>query len=184
MDSPDPTRLRDLIDRLTRLAAATDWRDGLNPAQRSALAYLDRANRFSRAPSHVADYLCTTRGTASQTLKALERKGLIAPVPSATDRRSLSFEITDAGREVLGAAVDFDAALGSVRDKDIAAVERGLEQIVGTILSRRQFRAFGLCRTCAHHLTSEDGRHCALLNVALQENEADQLCHEHTATGH
>ena len=62
-------RIRTLIERLAKITTAVDWQDGLNPAQYNALSYLALANRYSRSPSHVADYLCTTRGTASQTLK-------------------------------------------------------------------------------------------------------------------
>ena len=78
----DTQTIRDLIDRLTRLAAAEEWNGPLNPSQFAALNYLARANRFSRATSHVADFLATTRGTASQTLKALSRKELIAETSS------------------------------------------------------------------------------------------------------
>ena len=40
-------------------------------------------------------YLGTTRGTMSQTLKALENKGYVAGEPSETDKRSLSYALTD-----------------------------------------------------------------------------------------
>ena len=83
--TPDLTRTQDLVDRLYRLNAARDWADTLNPTQRMALAYLARANRFSRCPSHVAEYMALTRGTASQTLKALVRKKLIRSQRSSKD---------------------------------------------------------------------------------------------------
>ncbi|MFC6657468.1 MarR family transcriptional regulator [Roseibium salinum] len=93
----DTEIVRDLIDRLSRLIAAEEWNGPLNPSQFAALSYLARANRFSRAPSHVADYLATTRGTASQTLKALARKGLIAETRSQEDKRSIRYDVTDHG---------------------------------------------------------------------------------------
>jgi DNA-binding MarR family transcriptional regulator len=87
--------ISDLIDRLGRLNAAEEWNGPLNPSQFAALSYLARANRFSRAPSHVADYLATTRGTASQTLKALARKELIAESRLEEDKRSIRYDVTD-----------------------------------------------------------------------------------------
>ena len=87
-------RIRTLIERLAKITTAVDWQDGLNPAQYNALSYLALANRYSRSPSHVADYLCTTRGTASQTLKSLEQKGFIHSVASATDKRSTTYQMT------------------------------------------------------------------------------------------
>ena len=39
--------------------------------------FIARANRFSRTPAALADYAGSTRGTISQTLIALEQKGLV-----------------------------------------------------------------------------------------------------------
>ena len=57
-----------LIGRLDRLMRSGVAVEGLNPAQWEALRYLARANRFSRPPAGLADYLGSTRGTVSQTL--------------------------------------------------------------------------------------------------------------------
>jgi DNA-binding MarR family transcriptional regulator len=40
---------------------------------------ISRANRFSRTPAAVADYLASTRGTVSRTLASLESKGYLSP---------------------------------------------------------------------------------------------------------
>ena len=47
----------------------------LSPAQWMALRYFARANPFSRTPSAFAAFQATTRGTASQAIKALEASG-------------------------------------------------------------------------------------------------------------
>ena len=62
-------QIRFLLNRVDRVASAEDWSDDLNPTQMTILRYLDRANQFSRSPSNIADYLGTTRGTVSQSLK-------------------------------------------------------------------------------------------------------------------
>lgn len=173
--------LQDLIDRLIRVAAASDWADGLNPAQRNALAYLGRANRFSRAPSHVAEYLCTTRGTASQTLKSLERKGLISPVKSETDRRSISFRLTPLGQQLCQKGNDLDDALSDLAEPVATALEIGAGELLKSLLARRGLRPFGVCRDCAHYRPGPDQNRCDLLNVALEHKEADLLCHEQVA---
>ena len=177
--SSDRRRLRDLLERLARLAAAEGWADDLNPTQRAALVYLARANRFSRAPSHVADYLVAGRGTVSQTLKALARKGLVRAVPSETDRRSIAYAPTDAGRALAGADDPIDAALADLPPGGADAFEQGLEAVVRGALARRGGRSFGVCRTCRHHEPRRDGGHCRLLAVDLAPPETAQLCHEH-----
>lgn len=157
-----------LLDRLARLLQARAWVRGLNPAQAAALDYLARANRFSRAPSHVADYLGTTRGTASQTLQALARKGLVVAEASADDRRSVSYRVTERAG---GHAV---ALPGDLMPDERATLDHLLGRMVRSLAAGG--RTFGLCATCRHH---RPGPACALLKLALAPDEAAQLCHEH-----
>lgn len=181
MKTDDQTEIRDLLDRIARIKAAEDWGDDLNPTQRAALTYLCKANRFSRAPSHVADYLSATRGTVSQTLKALARKGLIAETRSTSDRRSISYDVTPVGETASRNGTTLDAALAALAPETASTLAATLKGVVGAILQARDGRSFGLCRTCRHHRTRADGAFCALLNEALAPHEADQTCHEHEA---
>lgn len=179
---PDRARLRELIDRLSRVVAAQGWGVDLNSVQRAALLYLARANRFSRAPSHVAEYLLATRGTVSQTLKALQRKGLVVERRSETDRRSIAYSLTLEGERLadnadsLGRAIDaLDGGVVERMGADVAGLLRGA-------LGARGGRSFGICRTCRHHratTTPAGGPWCALLDVALTPDESQRICYEH-----
>lgn len=181
MKRDERTEIRDLLDRISRIKAAEDWGDDLNPTQRAALAYLCKANRFSRAPSHVADYLSATRGTVSQTLKALARKSLITETRSSSDRRSISYDVTPHGEAASRNGTTIDAVLEAMNADEAAALAKTLKGLVGTILQTRAGRSFGICSTCRHHRIRADGTFCALLNEALAPREADQICHEHDA---
>jgi DNA-binding MarR family transcriptional regulator len=176
----DAETIRDLIDRLTRLAAAEEWNGPLNPSQFAALSYLARANRFSRAPSHVADFLATTRGTASQTLKALARKDLIAETRSDEDKRSIRYDVSAPGLEVLQSPSSLEKAIDTLPPEVNASLASSLKALVLTMLHQRGGRSFGICRTCCHHEAKDTGGHCRLLNVPLSPTDAAQLCHEHT----
>ena len=179
MKTTNKIRLRDLLDRIARLGASGEWSEVLNPAQRSVLSYLARANKYSRAPSNVADYMCTTRGTASQTLKSLVAKNLVVPSRSSSDKRSISYEVTDAGLLLLDTPSDLDASLNALSDRDSSALQRSLEAAVSDVLNRRGFRSFGICESCRHHLKTNEGRRCELLQIPLTDTEAGELCHEH-----
>ncbi|MEL6979239.1 MAG: MarR family transcriptional regulator [Pseudomonadota bacterium] len=179
MSDEPRTAIRDLIDRLGRLSAAEEWAHRLNPAQRAALAYLGRANQVSRAPSHVAEFLATTRGTASQTLKTLERKGFIKAERSAADRRSIRYDVTREGSEALRLTDELDAAIAALAPDAARSLEAGLFLVARAALTRRNQRSFGVCRSCRHHRATETGGFCELLNVALSLEDASQLCHEH-----
>ncbi|MBY6068596.1 MarR family winged helix-turn-helix transcriptional regulator [Leisingera aquaemixtae] len=166
-----------LLDRLSRLHGTGRRAAGLNPAQASALDYLARANRFSRTPSAVADYLSATRGTISQTLKSLAAKGLAEEGPGGSDRRSRRYDLTPQGRAVAD-ALDAKPPV-DLPDRKMEDVRDALRQLVRGMIKARGGRSFGLCRSCRHHRTSAQGAHCALLDVPLQDEETTQICQEH-----
>lgn len=176
--SPD---LRALIDRVARLATADAWSDQLNPTQLAALDYLARANRFSRAPSHVAEYLGATRGTVSQTLKSLEKKGFVAEHRSTTDKRRTSYGVTEAGTAAMSGTSDISKVLTALPKSSQDALARGLHEVLTGLLEQRGGRSFGICQSCKFHQMSAKGAHCQLLDVGLAAEEIGQLCHEHAA---
>ena len=174
----DDFELHDQLDRLARLHAAGSRSEALNPTQAAALRFLARANRFSRAPSQVADYLAATRGTVSQTLKALARKGLIHETPSPGDGRSVSYALTPTGVEALACDTELLAALREIDETARRGLAEGTNAVLRRMIARTGNRGFGLCRRCRHHRIDLGQRRCALLDLALAAEEADQLCHE------
>ena len=89
------------IERLARLMRAREHDQDLNPAQRKALRFLARANRFSNSPGALSRYLGATKGTVSQTLMALARKGYVSKAASQGSAKSVSLTLTEKGREAL-----------------------------------------------------------------------------------
>jgi DNA-binding MarR family transcriptional regulator len=112
------------LERLARLMRAGEHGSGLNPAQWEALRYLSRANRFSNSPVALARFLGSTKGTVSQTIKALERKGHILKTAREGEKRSIALALTDKGREAL--QIDPRAA-----GEDGAAAGQGPGRIAG-----------------------------------------------------
>lgn len=91
-------RLGALIQQSVRDAAA---RHGLLPIHIQVLHYLMRANRYSDLPIAIAEYFGITRGTVSQTLAVLERKGLLTKEPDAHHGKRVHLTLTPAGESVL-----------------------------------------------------------------------------------
>jgi DNA-binding MarR family transcriptional regulator len=183
--SPEALETAHLIDRLERLARAGEQVGRLNPAQWEALRYFARANRFSRTPAALADYLASTRGTISRTLASLEAKGYVAREPSARDGRSVEFALTVAGDRVLkhdpllATARDIEQATGG----DLAALLDSLRQTLRNAIARNQGHAFGACYTCRHfraHVrpSTRTPHHCALLDEPLSEADSRAICSE------
>ncbi|WP_120633298.1 MarR family winged helix-turn-helix transcriptional regulator [Ruegeria sp. EL01] len=172
-------RIRALINRIARLDAAHSWEGDLNPAQRGALEYLVQANMYSRAPSQVAEYFGTTRGTMSQTLKVLSRKGYIAEETSKSDKRSISYTPTEAGREVVTASNPIAGALESLKPDEQIELESALRRGLQLALKANGGQSFGLCKTCDHYDPQEVNGFCKLLSVSLSEGENNKICVEH-----
>lgn len=169
----------DLIDRLSRLHQTEFWQDELNPTQMAALRYLACANVYSRSPSHVADYLGSTRGTVSQSLKTLSTKGFIRRVSSSADKRSVRYDVTPSAHKVVEKSTAMEHVISQLNENENKHLASLLSKVLHTTLRDRGGRSFGICSTCKHHET-EDGRsYCRLLEVGLATGEISLICHEH-----
>jgi len=177
-----------LIDRLDRLARSGEAVGELNPAQWEALRFVARANRFSRTPAALAEYLGSTRGTVSQTLIALEQKGHVTREPSSRDRRSVVLELTPKGSEALRCdpILALAADLESATPHRLQATVEVLRGALHALITRNGGRAFGACYTCRHFRKGGGSRrstphHCALLNEPLSEADSHAICIEQEA---
>src|SRR6056297_2870418 len=104
LDKPHtPDRIAELLVHVGRAAQSEDARTDLTAAQWTCLRFFARANGSSRTPSAFASFQATTRGTASQIIKSLERRGLVVRRRSERDRRSVRFDLTEQGRAMLDA---------------------------------------------------------------------------------
>lgn len=182
MNTNDQRRIKELIERLGRISAADEWGDDINPTQWTALSYLARANNFSRSPSHVADFMATTRGTVSQTLKALARKGLITEIRSEHDKRSISYSITEKGETLFKKGSTIEGAALQLGGQEVSTLLAGLESLARTALKQRGYKSFGVCRTCDYHRKEAGGGYCRLLNLPLSPADTTKICHEHMQT--
>lgn len=177
----------DLIERLARIMRAGEHDSGLNPAQWEALRYIARSNRFSNSPAALTDYLSATRGTVSQTLNALERKGLIVKEKRDKDKRSVSLRLTPKGEKTL--SWDPWQRIG-VHEKvlDEASLDgliEGLRLLLDFEFSRNELRPFGGCRSCQFFQEeaasgANKGRHiCARHKAVICDDETALICAWH-----
>ena len=177
----------ELLLQVGRLVQAESYDGELSPAQWMALRYFSRANSFSRNPSAFAEFQATTRGTASQAIKALEADGYLLRQRSKTDGRSFSLRLTNKGKkaltrdpfEVLVRAVD------SLDAKERTAMRHALHQVLTTVAASGAHQRFGICQDCAHFgrefcgnlpSTNPLAAKCLLLDVPIQSEDAGLLC--------
>jgi DNA-binding MarR family transcriptional regulator len=177
----------ELLLQVGRLVQAEGYDGELSPAQWMALRFFARANLFSRNPSAFAEFQATTRGTATQTIKALEAGGYLARQPSKVDKRSVSLRLTSKGKKTL-ARDPFEVlvrAVDSLDAKKKTAMHDALHQVLTTVAASGAHRCFGVCQDCTYlggeiwcNLTTARpaAPECALLGVPIKPEDAGLLC--------
>jgi len=97
----DALAVAQLLDQIHRVIHADSFCEGLYPAQWSALRFLGQLSPNEASVTAFARYHQSRKATASQTMDALHRKGLIEKRPDEQDRRGTLLSLTAAGRELL-----------------------------------------------------------------------------------
>lgn len=177
------------FERLARLMRAREHGGDLNPAQWEALRYLARANRFSNSPGALTRYLGATKGTISQTLMALERKGFVVKTARAGEGRSVSLTLTEKG---LAALKDdpwqaLAAAIDELGGKTRRRLGKGLREVLSAEVKAGALPSFGTCSSC--RFFREKGRDreaagphlCMLYEQPLTLDDAQHICVAHEA---
>lgn len=177
------THLAALLERIGRLLTTEAHAEGLLPVHWEALRYLQRANRFSKTAAALTAYLGLTKGTVSQTLMALESKGLVRKRVNTRDRRSNHLSLTAKGRSLLRRDPLSDT-VDAIAQLDISmqsALDTGLRALLSARLAAQERQPFGQCRDCryfARRHPKGEPHYCQLLKESLAKSEADSICFE------
>ena len=183
MSARETAELLLLVGRLVQ----TEGYDGeLSPAQWMALRFFARANAFSRTPSAFAEFQATTRGTASQAIKALEAGGYLVRQRSQADGRSVTLRLTDKGNEVI-ARDPFEVLVRAVESLDATertAMRGALRQVLSTLATSGAHRRIGACEGCTHFgemyddvpTVAPSATECLLFGVPIQPEDVGLLC--------
>ncbi len=134
----DAADVAELLIQVGRLASSVSGEAAVTPTQWMALRYFGRANRFSRTVSAFAEHHATTRGTVSQTIKTLTRRGYLSRVRSESDRRSVRLDLTEQGSaaiapDPLTLLVDF---IGGLPSAGWESLETQLRQLAAGLAQR------------------------------------------------
>ena len=179
---------REAVDLL--IQAACSWQfehtlNGLRDREWMALRFLVRANRFSRTPSALAQFVGTSRATASQTVKRLEDMGYVQRRSSDQDKRSVILDVTPPGEKILlsdpvtqlvHAISSLESSANDFRDL--------LRQILDHLDARRDRHHADNCRKCIFltEATASPARRkqpeymCRFFRANLGDSEIDLLC--------
>lgn len=170
-----------LLRSISRRTAA---RHDLPAVHGDILGYLSRCNTYSNTVMAVAQYLGLTKGTVSQSIKLLARRGYLERTPDEKDRRVQHLVLTQKGQlYAQDLNHDLQGRLGGV--ETAGNYTRLLKTILGDLTRQVQGRApddstFGTCRTCRFYRRGgEGGGSCAKTDHPVGESDMDLLCRLH-----
>ena len=175
----------DVVDRLGNLARTGMRRIGathnLQPVHFQALMFLRQANLYSNTPQALTDYLGLTKGTVSQSLQLLYRKGLIKRYADEKDKRVVRLELSPVGEKLLK---DFRSipewSPGQINPARIKTTLSSLREMVMNLQVSAGGRTFGSCHTCRHYQREGQRTYrCGLTGERLIVAETRKICRLH-----
>jgi DNA-binding MarR family transcriptional regulator len=180
----------DLIERMAALIRSEERKKctelGLQPVHMQVLDYLSRCNRFSDTPAAVTNYLGMTRGTVSQTLLLLAKKGFIKKTADASDRRMVHLSLLAAGNAILQQARPselFVQAASILEESEFNNHQEVFVKALSALQKANKSQSFGLCKTCQYFTATSVGYVCGLTKEPLSQSDSEKICQEHKVGG-
>ncbi len=174
-------RLDNLLRAEQRLEGGAE---GLLPVHIQMLTYLSICNRYSDTPQSVGEFVGATKGTTSQSINVLERKGFLKKSHDKKDKRVVHLKLTAWGKRLVErAAVPklVGDALSEMSEKDRTNLSGLLKTLLVGMQRLNRGYQFGVCKTCNYFRRKGlgDTHQCGLTKEALTDADSMLLCREH-----
>ncbi len=177
----------DLIERMAALIRSEERKRctelGLQVVHLQVLDYLSRCNRYSDTPAALTNYLGMTRGTVSQTLLLLEKKGYVKKTTDVADRRVVHLSLSPEGESILKQARQsdlFEQAALLFKENDFVNHEIIFVKALMALQKANRSQSFGLCKSCQYFTKLETSFQCGLTKQALSHSDSEKICQEHS----
>lgn len=177
----------DLIERMAALIRSEERKKctelGLQPVHLQVLDYLSRCNRYSDTPAALTNYLGMTRGTVSQTLLLLTKKGFIKKTADTSDRRVVHLGLLAEGDAVLKQARTSDLFIKAAlifKKHNFINHEEMFVNALTALQKANKCHSFGLCKTCQYFTETANGFTCGLTKEPLSQADSNKICQEHS----
>lgn len=185
-------RLRDGLERAASVLRTDAWSatgaHGLNPTQGQVLLHVAARMPAGCRVKEIAAQLVITQPTATDSIAALERKGLVERLADPDDARATRVRLTPAGAERAEALRLAPALLGTALSGLSAGDRTDLLRLVTKLI--RQLQIAGaipiqrMCVSCRHfrphiHDDAENPHHCAFVDAAFGDRDLRLDCSDH-----
>ena len=191
LSAPLPLALATALRRLAQLTHTASWdqwaAQRLTPTQRRILELLGSRHE-NLTLTAVARELGVTPATASDSVSALEAKGLVRKRRSLVDGRALALMLTTEGRDSvteLAALPDpLQAAFGSLSGTEQETLYRTAMKMLHDLQESGALPVSRMCVRCKYfepfrHARSPTPHHCSLVGAPLADRHLRIDCPEH-----
>ncbi len=179
----------DVVERISALIRSEERKKcteyGLQSVHLQILDYLARCNKYSDTPAALTNYLGMTRGTVSQTLLLLEKKGFIKKTTDTSDRRVVHLSLLAEGNALLEKAKPcdlFQHATDLLKQNELTQYNDALVTVLTALQKSNKSHTFGLCKSCRYYTLISEGYLCGLTRETLSEQDSEKICQEHTVS--
>ena len=160
---------------------------GLSPIQLQLLLRLAADPPERRRPGLLAREFDVTPASLSDSIAALERKGLLERRRLGEDRRGFSLALSGSGRRLArrleNVAEPVERAVAAISPERQLALMNSLYGLIAELQRAGVITVARMCRTCRHFRPDVHGgkrpHHCALLDMPLAERSLRVDCPEH-----
>ncbi|MDO9214918.1 MAG: helix-turn-helix domain-containing protein [Methylococcales bacterium] len=175
-----------LFERINILLQAEERKGctarGLKLVHARILDYLASCSSHSDTPMAVAEYLGLTKGTVSQSISVLERKGYLIKTPDSNDKRVVHLSLSLMGSQLLAELKPLDIFAQAelmIATKQVTTIGEALRTVLLVLQQTSQAKSFGVCGSCAHFIEREEHNHCAVAQVPVSQDDAERICRHH-----
>lgn len=190
-DADVPAKVAAALERIARATAVLDRREarahGLSSVQLRVLLQLVAGPPERRRPGALAREFDVSAASMSDSIAALERKGMLRRERAGNDGRGVALRATVRGRRLTermrAVTRPVEDAVADLPAGEQVALMRSLFAVIADLRRQGAVTVARMCVTCAHFRPGvRDGRrphHCALLDMRLGESDLRADCAEH-----
>lgn len=186
-----PARILEGLERIATVIRADDWTGaraaGINPTQLAILAALE-GRPANLGVSDLALLLGVSQPTATDSIRALERKGLVEKRSDPSDGRSVRIVLTEAGRAATAAGANapraVEQAAAALSDEEQEQMLLLIVAMIRQLQDRDAIPIQRMCVSCRHfrpyaHADAAKPHHCTFVDAAFGQQDLRIDCREH-----
>lgn len=192
MKNPLNTKIIYGLERLSEAFKALLWdkakTHGISPIQIQILLFISTHKPALCSVSHLAQEFNVTKPTISDAVRVLAKKGLVEKDYSASDSRSYTLHLSEAGKVLFqdldGYAGAFDQALGHLGSPQREALYSSITELIYQLNQSGVLNVQRTCFGCRFYAKKEGTHYCHFLEKNLIDNELRLDCNDYEKRNH